>query len=96
MRCGSGRGPMDGVTWTDIEGAIAQKRSPAAADVGSYLRATVTYTDEFGSGKVASTVSANKVEARTVSNTLPSFADQDDRFDDDDPDTERNRTPASR
>ena len=35
----------DGVTWADIEGATSQSRSPAAADEGYYLRATVVYTD---------------------------------------------------
>ena len=68
----------DGRTWTDIEGAISPRRRPAPADVGMYLRATVTYSDKFGSGKTASAVSANPVEARTLSNAAPSFADQDD------------------
>ena len=68
----------DGETWTDIEGGTSAKRSPAAADVGSNLRATVTYTDIFDSGKVVSSVTANKVESRTVANAAPSFADQDD------------------
>ena len=36
---------MDMQTWTDIDGATAQKRSPVAADEGYYLRASVTYTD---------------------------------------------------
>ena len=43
-----------------------------------YLRATVTYSDKFGSGKTASAVSANRVEPRTLSNAAPSFAEQDD------------------
>ena len=42
---------MDMQTWTDIDGATTAKRSPAAADEGYYLRASVTYTDIFGSGK---------------------------------------------
>ena len=67
----------DGTTWTDIEGATSPRRSPAAADVGTYLRATVTYSDKFGPGKTASAVSANRVEAKTLSNAAPSFADQD-------------------
>ena len=41
-----------------------------------YLRATVTYSDKFGPGKTASAVSANPVEARTLSNAAPSFADR--------------------
>ena len=48
---------MDMETWTDIDGATTAKRSPAAADEGYYLRATVTYTDLFDSGKVVSRVS---------------------------------------
>ena len=68
----------DGTTWTDIEGATSPRRRPAPGDVGMYLRATVTYSDRFGSGKTASAVSARRVEARTLSNAAPSFADQDD------------------
>ena len=68
---------QDGTTWTDIEGATSPRRSPAPADVGMYLRATVTYSDKFGPGKTASAVSANRVEAKTLSNAAPSFADQD-------------------
>ena len=67
----------DGTTWTDIEGATPPRRRPTPADVGMYLRATVTYSDKFGPGKTASAVSAYRVEARTLSNAAPSFADQD-------------------
>ena len=73
---------MDMQTWTDIEGGTSARRSPVAADEGHYLRASVTYTDTFGTGKNAAKVTANAVEERTVSNAAPSFADQDDRFDD--------------
>ena len=68
----------DRATWTDIEGATPPRRSPAPADVGMYLRAMVSYSDRFGSGKTASAVSARRVEARTLSNAAPSFAGQDD------------------
>ena len=68
----------DGTTWTDIEGAASPRRSPVADDVGSYLRATVTYSDKFGSGKTASAVSGNRVEAKTLSNAAPSFAEKDE------------------
>ena len=84
---------MDMQTWTDIDGATTAKRSPAAADEGYYLRASVTYTDIFSSGKSASKVTGNSVEERTVSNAAPSFADQDDRFDD--PDTEDVDNPGT-
>ena len=65
----------DRTTWTDIEGAASPRRSPAEADEGMYLRATVTYSDKFGPGKTASAVSARRVEARTLSNAAPSFVD---------------------
>ena len=69
---------MDMQTWTDIDGAMSAKRSPVAADEGYYLRASVAYTDMFDSGKMASAVTANAVEKRTVSNAAPLFNDQDD------------------
>ena len=65
-------------TWTNIAGATAPQRRPTEADEGMYLRARVTYSDKFGSGKTASAVSANPVEAKTPANAAPSFADQDD------------------
>ena len=68
----------DGTTWTDIlEGAMSPVRSLAPDDMGMYLRVTVTYSDRFGSGKTAAAVSANRVEAKPLSNAAPSFADQD-------------------
>ena len=67
----------DGTTWTDIDGAILPRRSPASDDVGMYLRATVTYSDKFGPDKTASAVSVRPVEPRTLSNAAPSFAGQD-------------------
>ena len=68
----------DGAAWTDIDGATSRRRSPTAADVDMYLRATVIYADGFGPGKRASAVTSNRVEARTLSNAAPSFAEQDD------------------
>ena len=68
----------NGSSWTDIEGATSARRSPTPADVDMYLRARVTYTDGFGPRKRASTVTAYRVEARTLSNAAPSFAGQDD------------------
>ena len=69
---------VDGRTWTDIEGSTEPQRRPSQADVGMYLRATVTYSDKFGAGKTASAVSANPVEAKTLADSAPSFAGQDD------------------
>ena len=68
----------DGAAWTDIDGATSQRRSPTAADVDMYLRATVIYADGFGPGKRAAAVTANRVEATTLSNAAPSFAEQDE------------------
>ena len=67
---------MDG-PWTDITGAMSSARNPTAADIGSYLRATVTYTDEFGEQTVSG-VTANAVEGRTLANTRPAFDDEID------------------
>ena len=66
----------DGTTWMDIEGATSPRRSPEEADEGMHLRATVTYSDKFGSDKTASAVSARRVEARTLSNAAPGFVDR--------------------
>ena len=70
------RGPSDEGPWTDIDGAATAKRNPTTADVGSYLRATVTYTDSFGA-QTASGVTDSAVEARTLANAAPEF-DEDD------------------
>ena len=69
---------QDGTTWTDIEGATSPSRSPSPDDVGMYIRATATYSDKFGTGKTASAASAHPVEAKTLSNAAPSFAEQDE------------------
>ena len=66
----------DKTTWTDIEGATSPRRSPEEADEGKYLRAAVTYSDKFGTGKTASAVSARPVEARTLANAAPRFVDR--------------------
>ena len=71
------RGPNIDGPWTEIAKATALSRPPVEADIGSYLQATVTYTDKFDSGKTASFVSENPVEERTVANAAPSFSDHD-------------------
>ena len=50
-------------TFTPIAGATSASYTPAAGDVGKYLRATAMYTDGEGSGKDAEQVSANAVTA---------------------------------
>ena len=69
-------GSTDGLTgWTDISGATLASYTPTAADVGSYLRATATYTDGEGAGKSAQGVSANAVMAVPPVNQDPAFAE---------------------
>lgn len=67
------RGPNVDGPWSNIPGAVSGSRTPAAADIGNYLRVTVTYTDKFGSGKTASAVSENPVEAKPAANAAPTF-----------------------
>ena len=72
----------DGETWTDIEGATSPTRPIRLRRTWvCYLRATVTYADIFGAGKSEFAVSENRVEARTLANAAPSFADQDEETD---------------
>ena len=58
-------------SFSNISGATSASYTPVAADVGKYLRATVTYTDPQGSGKTASAVSSSAVEA---GNAEPAFS----------------------
>ena len=57
-------------SFTTISGANTTTYTPAAGDVGRYLKAAVSYTDAFGSGKTAEQVSANPVST----NPAPVFA----------------------
>ena len=66
------RGASADGPWTDISGATTSSRNPVEGDVGSYLRATVSYTDRFGM-QVASGVTDNAVEAETLANAAPKF-----------------------
>ena len=45
--------------WGDIVGATSESYTPVAADLGSYLRAIVSYDDGEGTGKSAEAVSDN-------------------------------------
>jgi len=67
------RSPNAGGAWADIAGARSTSLTPVAAHEGMYLRATVTYTDKFGSGKTVSAVSENPVEKRPAANGKPVF-----------------------
>ena len=66
------------IGWTIISGATASNYTPVEADVGSYLRATATYTDAQGGeeSKTASGVSENPVLAEPHVNRPPEFLDE--------------------
>ena len=66
------RGDTATGSFSTISGATSASYTPIAADVGKYLRATVTYTDPQGSGKTASAVSSSAVGAN---NAEPTFDD---------------------
>ena len=59
--------------WTNISEATSAAYTPVTGDLGNYLRATVSYTDGFASGKTARAESANAVRV----NNIPVFPDQD-------------------
>ena len=65
--------------WADIDKATASMYTPADADDGDYLRATVTYKDRESVRdiKTAEAVSANTVKAARSQNEPPKFPDQD-------------------
>ena len=64
----------DGTTaWSDISDATSISYTPVADDVGNYLRASASYTDDHGDSKTASAVSDNTVVAAPVSNNAPEF-----------------------
>ena len=54
---------MDMSSWMDISGATSMSYTPVEADDGYYLRATVMYTDAYGSGKSAMDTTTSKVNA---------------------------------
>ena len=64
--------------WVVIDEETAPRYTPMPADIGGYLRATVTYTDPQGSGKSETAVSDEKVIAKRSTNTVPVFRDADD------------------
>ena len=55
------RSPNGYSSWTTISGATADTYTPDAADVGRYLLAAVSYTDEEGASKRALADSVNSV-----------------------------------
>ena len=87
-------------SYTDIEDAEAAAYTPKDADVGSYLRASITYKDAESkeNSKSASERSAYAVQGVPGDNAAPKFADdQDPVMDEDQEDAAREvaeNTPA--
>ena len=65
------RGSTATGSFSDISGATSAGYTTVADDVGSYLRATASYTDPEGSGKTANAVTSGAVEA---GNSEPTFS----------------------
>ncbi|MYE40080.1 MAG: hypothetical protein F4X27_07630, partial [Chloroflexi bacterium] len=58
---------VDATNFDDIAGAPGRTYTPAADDVGRWLRVLAIYTDPFGSGKRARAQTANPVERKQAS-----------------------------
>ena len=83
-------GTVSGLTWqwsradtkngsySDINGATSASYTPSDDDVGKYLRATASYTDEEGSGKTARMASYRSVRAVPSNSSAPAFPDAGD------------------
>ena len=67
------RGDTASGSFSNISGATSPSYTPVQADVGKYLRMSVTYMDALGSGRSAEAVSANPVIDVPVDNVAPAF-----------------------
>ena len=65
-------------SYGNIENARSETYTPTDDDVGSYLRATVTYEDVEGESKSAMMKSDFPVQAKRGANKAPEFADDQD------------------
>ena len=61
--------------WNVIDGATSSTYTPGAGDINYYLRATTTYEDTHGAGKVKESVSRRVVKRRAQDNDPPRFTD---------------------
>ena len=66
-------------SWATISGATSTSYTPDEADVGKFIRATASYTDPEGSGKLASGTSANQVLEKLVINVAPEYRSSETR-----------------
>ena len=65
-------------SYGNITGATSDMYTPKDADIGSWLRATVTYTDPQDSGKTAMMKSMYSVQRIRGDNSAPEFAEDQD------------------
>ena len=70
-------------SYTNIDKATATTYRPVDGDIGSYLRATASYTDPEGSDKTAMAKSEYSVQRPRGQNSAPKFADDQDAVMDD-------------
>ena len=63
-------------SWTTISTATSNSYTPAASDVGRYLRVTARYDDNYSNGKSARTDSENTVRTVPTENNPPRFLSQ--------------------
>ena len=61
--------------WVNISGATSSSYTTLRSDAGSFLRASVRYTDRRGGGKTAEAVTANGVFSENEGATFPSSED---------------------
>ena len=61
--------------WNVIDGATSSTYTPRVADINYYLRATTTYEDTHGAGKVKESVSRRVVKRTAQDNDPPRFTD---------------------
>ena len=71
---------QDKQTWEEIKGASVAGETyeiytPGAADLGAYLRVSVTYTDGAGASKFVQIVSPHAVRTAPVNNAPPAFTE---------------------
>ena len=64
--------------WNVIDGATSSTYTPGVADIDHYLRATTTYEDPFGAGKVKQLVSRRVVKRSALDNDPPTFTSNRD------------------
>ena len=66
-----------GGTFTAISNTNSVSYTPVVADEGMFLRASVSYTDGFGSGRTAAGTISSPVLAAAAVHTVPVFSDGD-------------------